>query len=108
VLGHFIPRRHRRWPLILFAARLVAMRVRKGELGALWPLGLALFGVLVVPGIDHVVRDLGARRLVAPPAGLLAVLASLPRSEERRELPSSLTQAPRERRVTSNTGPLAR
>jgi acyl-CoA thioester hydrolase len=34
--------------------------------------------------------DLGARRLVAPPAGLLAVLGSLPRCEDFRELPSSL------------------
>jgi len=34
--------------------------------------------------------DLGARRLVAPPAGLLAALVSLPRSDDYKELPSSL------------------
>jgi len=34
--------------------------------------------------------DLGARRLVAPPDGLLAVLLSLPRSADYTELPSSL------------------
>jgi len=34
--------------------------------------------------------DLGARRLVAPPAGLLAALVSLPRSDDYKDLPSSL------------------
>jgi hypothetical protein len=50
-LGYGFPRGHWRWPTVLFAAQFVAMWIRNGELGALWPLGLALFGVLALPGL---------------------------------------------------------
>lgn len=51
LLGYSYPRHPWRWPLVLFAAQFVAMCVRNGELGNLWPLGLALFAVLALPGI---------------------------------------------------------
>jgi peptidoglycan/LPS O-acetylase OafA/YrhL len=50
-LGYGWPERPWRWPLALFAAQFVAMCVRNGELGNLWPLGLALFAVLALPGV---------------------------------------------------------
>jgi hypothetical protein len=51
LLGYSYPERPWRWPLVLFAAQFIAMCVRNGELGNLWPLGMALFFVLSLPGI---------------------------------------------------------
>lgn len=51
LLGYFFPVRAWRWPLALFAGQFVAMVIRNGELGGLWPLGLALFGVLSLPAV---------------------------------------------------------
>jgi hypothetical protein len=51
VLGYFFPRRAWRWSLTLFLAQFVAMVIRDGELGSLWPLGMMLFAVLAVPGM---------------------------------------------------------
>jgi hypothetical protein len=51
LLGYCFPLRAWRWPGVLFASEFVAMCVRNGELGNLWPLGLGLFGVLAIPGI---------------------------------------------------------
>jgi hypothetical protein len=51
LLGYFYPQRPWRWPLTLFLCQFVGMAIRNGEVGSLWPLGLALFAVLSVPGI---------------------------------------------------------
>lgn len=51
LLGYSFPERPWRWPLVLFAAQFVAMCLLNGELGNLWPLGMALFAVLALPGI---------------------------------------------------------
>lgn len=50
-LGYLYPRRPWRWPLVLFAAQFVAMCLRNAELGNLWPLGMALFLILALPGV---------------------------------------------------------
>ncbi|HXR56877.1 MAG TPA: hypothetical protein VN858_08750 [Casimicrobiaceae bacterium] len=59
-LGYRYPNRSWRWPLILFAAQFVTMCLLAREAGSLWPLGLALFGVLALPGV--VVSRMAARR----------------------------------------------
>ena len=51
VLGYRYPERPWRWALALFAGQFIAMCVRNGEVGNLWPLGMALFAVLALPGI---------------------------------------------------------
>jgi len=51
LLGYRYPERPWRWPLVLFAAQFLAMCVRNGELGNLWPLGMLLFAVISLPGI---------------------------------------------------------
>lgn len=38
-------------PVLLFEAQFLAMCVRNGEIGHLWPLGMALFAFLSLPGI---------------------------------------------------------
>ena len=50
-LGRVFPQRPWRWPLLLFAGQFLALCVRNGELGNLWPLGLAMFAVLALPGV---------------------------------------------------------
>lgn len=50
-IGHAWPQRAWRAVLVLFAAQFVAMCIRNGEIGNLWPLGLVMFGVLALPGI---------------------------------------------------------
>ena len=50
-LGRRYPERPWRWPLVLFEAQFIAMCVRNGELGNLWPLGMLLFAVVSLPGI---------------------------------------------------------
>lgn len=50
-LGRLFSQGPWRWPLILFAGQFVAMCLRNGELGNLWPLGLVLFGLLALPGV---------------------------------------------------------
>lgn len=50
-LGYAFPKRAWRWVLALFTAQFLAMCGRNGELGNLWPLGLAFFVVLALPGI---------------------------------------------------------
>jgi hypothetical protein len=51
VLGYKFPDRPWRWALVLFEAQFVAMCVRNGELGNLWPLGMAIFAVVALPGV---------------------------------------------------------
>lgn len=58
-LGYAYPHRPWRWVLALFAGQFVAMCIRNGELGNLWPLGMLLFAVIALPGI--VAARLGTR-----------------------------------------------
>jgi len=51
LLGFFYSKRSWRWPLALFCGQFLAMAIRAGELGNLWPLGLLVFLVMSVPGI---------------------------------------------------------
>jgi len=50
-LGHSYPERAWLWALLLFEAQFVAMLVRNGEVGSLWPLGMVMFAILAVPGV---------------------------------------------------------
>ena len=50
-LGYARPERPWRWALLLFEGQFVAMCVRNGELGNLWPLGMAVFAVVALPGV---------------------------------------------------------
>jgi hypothetical protein len=59
LLGGAYPARPWRWALWLFEAQLVAMCVRNGELGNLFPLGMLLFAIIALPGMLAAV--LGAR-----------------------------------------------
>ena len=67
VLGCAYPQRPWRWALVLFASQFLAMCVRNGELASLWPLGLALFAVLALPGV--VLATVAARFRRAPDQG---------------------------------------
>lgn len=49
--GHFFPHLCWLWVLILFESQLLAMFIRAGEVGNLWPLGMALLAMLAMPGI---------------------------------------------------------
>ena len=51
LLGYLYSERPWRWAMVLFLAQFVAMCVRNGELGNLWPLGMGLFVVLALPGV---------------------------------------------------------
>jgi peptidoglycan/LPS O-acetylase OafA/YrhL len=51
LLGYFHPHRPWRWAILLFAAQFVAMCIRNGELGNLWPLGMLLFVVIALPAM---------------------------------------------------------
>jgi peptidoglycan/LPS O-acetylase OafA/YrhL len=50
-LGFFFPERPWRWAYALFGAQFVAMCAVNGELGNLWPLGLALLAILALPAV---------------------------------------------------------
>lgn len=50
-MGYAFPRRPWRWALTLFLAQFLAMTMRAGELGNLWPLGLMVLVVLSLPGM---------------------------------------------------------
>lgn len=51
LLGYVFPERPWRWAVVLFAAQLIAMALRSGEIGNLAPLGLIMFGILSLPGV---------------------------------------------------------
>ena len=51
LLAYFYPERSWRWPAVLFASQFLAMCVHNGELGNLWPLGIAMFAILAVPAV---------------------------------------------------------
>jgi hypothetical protein len=58
-LGYRYPARAWLSAFVLFQAQFVGMVIRNGELGNLWPLGLALFAIIAIPGM--VVAALAAR-----------------------------------------------
>jgi len=59
VLGYLFSERAWRWAPAFFLGQCVAMLLRNGELGNLFPLGLILFGILSLPGVA--VAKLGAK-----------------------------------------------
>jgi len=64
MLGFYFPVRPWRWAVALFLSQFLAMTIRNGEIGNLWPLGLMLFALLSIPGI--VVGSLAARLRGSP------------------------------------------
>jgi hypothetical protein len=50
-LGYSFPDRPWRWALALFEAQFVAMAIRNGELGNLWPMGIVIFAVVALPAM---------------------------------------------------------
>jgi hypothetical protein len=63
VFGLRNPDRPWRWALAIFFGQCLALGLRAGELGNLFPLGLVMFGVLALPGVA--VAKLGAKRNTA-------------------------------------------
>ncbi|MGZ5194944.1 MAG: hypothetical protein ACXWJM_07035 [Ramlibacter sp.] len=51
LLGYVYPQRPWRWAIVLFEAQFLAMCIRTGELGNLWPFGMALFAVVALPAV---------------------------------------------------------
>ena len=51
VLGVVFPDRPWRWAPLHFLGQFLALCLRNGELGNLWPLGLIVFGVISLPGV---------------------------------------------------------
>ena len=51
LLGKRFPERPWRWALALFFAQCLAMALRSGEIGNLFPLGLIVFGALSLPAV---------------------------------------------------------
>ena len=69
VLGGCFPERPWRWALAIFLGQFLAMTLRNGELGGLWPLGLVLFGVLALPALVLAVGAARLRRRFFPQQG---------------------------------------
>lgn len=51
LLGYRYPARATALALTLFEAQFLAMALRAGEIGSLWPLGLLLFAILSLPAV---------------------------------------------------------
>lgn len=51
LLGRRYPVRSWRWALVLFESQFLAMCVRNGDPGNLWPIGMLLFAVVALPGV---------------------------------------------------------
>jgi hypothetical protein len=51
LLGYAFPARPALWAFVLFEAQFLGMCLRAGELGGLWPLGMAAFALLALPGV---------------------------------------------------------
>ena len=51
VLAWWLPRRAWRWPLLVFLGQFVGATVRAGEVSNLWPIAVAMFVALAVPGM---------------------------------------------------------
>ena len=66
-LGYAYPERPWRWVMVLFESQFLAMCVRNGELGNLWPLGMAMFAVLALPGV--LAAKLASRLSTGPEEG---------------------------------------
>ena len=66
LLGYYRPERPWRWALAIFLGQFLGMCLRNGEIGNMWPLGLALMAVLSLPAI---VAALLASRLRRRPGG---------------------------------------
>ena len=62
-LGRRHPERPWRWAVTLFEAQFIAMCVRNGELGNLWPMGMIAFAVIALPAVF--VARAAARRATA-------------------------------------------
>lgn len=60
LLGRRFPDRPWRWALVLFEAQFLAMAVRNGELGNLWPIGMLMFAIVALPGMG--IAQFAARR----------------------------------------------
>lgn len=65
-LGFAFPDRPWRWALALFEGQFLGMVIRNGELGGLWPLGMALFGVLGLPALGAAQIAAAMRSRVRP------------------------------------------
>ena len=50
-MGYAFPIRPWRWALTLFLGQFLAMVIRNGELGSMWPMGMVLMVVLSLPGM---------------------------------------------------------
>jgi len=50
-MGYRYPLRPWRWPMVLFESILLALCIRNGEPGNLWPIAMVFFLALSVPGI---------------------------------------------------------
>jgi hypothetical protein len=51
LLGYRYPQRPWRWAIMLFESQFLAMIVRNGELGNLWPLGMLAFAAIALPAV---------------------------------------------------------
>ena len=51
LLGYRFPDRPWRCALVLFESQFLAMCMRNGELGNLWPMGVLSFAVVALPGV---------------------------------------------------------
>jgi hypothetical protein len=58
-LGYRYPERPWLSSLVLFEGQFVGMVIRSGEVGNLWPLGMALLAIMAIPGM--IVAALAAR-----------------------------------------------
>lgn len=59
-LGYRYPQRPWRWAIVLFESQLLAMGIRNGELGNLWPIGMLAFAVIALPAV--LAAQLASRR----------------------------------------------
>lgn len=60
LLAYRYPHRPALWTLAVFEAQFLAMCIRNGEAGNLWPMGMMLFAVIALPAI--LVAKIAARR----------------------------------------------
>jgi uncharacterized membrane protein YhaH (DUF805 family) len=51
MLGYRDPQRPGLLALLVFMAQFIGMCIRSGELGNLWPLGMALFAIISLPAV---------------------------------------------------------
>ena len=51
LLAWWVPRQAWRWPLLVFLGQFVGATLRAGEVSNLWPIAIAMFVALSVPGM---------------------------------------------------------